>query len=257
MKLYDYKGTALHDLASVYAGKTLSVLGDSISTYTGYVPSGNKVWYTGSNNGVTSVNDTWWMKLMSALGMELLVNESWSGSRVTTTAGDDSAGCLTRCGNLGTGDAEPDVIIVYMGINDFNNGVGIGTYDGTGDLSADTTTFREAYAIMLNKILTAYPAAEVWACTLPYCERTGDNVFPEVNGNGVTLDAWNEAIRDLAALFGVKVLEHAKCGLTYQNMDRYMGDYASGEGLHPNAAGHSLIANQDIRQMDPSVRVRY
>lgn len=254
MKLFDYEGNKLHDFASVYAGKKLSILGDSISTFSGYIPAGNKVWYTGSNNGVSSVADTWWMKLMSALGMELLVNNSWSGSRVTTTDGTAAAGCYSRCEDLGT---DPDAIIVYMGINDFNNGVALGTYTGTGGLPTVTTTFREAYAIMLNKILTKYKNAEVWVCTLPYCERTGVNTFPEVNGNGVSLDAWNEAIRDLAALFGVKVLEHAKCGLTYQNMDLYMGDYADGEGLHPNAAGHSLLANNDIRQMDAGVKQKY
>ena len=254
MKLYNYQGGEIHDFGSVYAGKKLSILGDSISTFAGYIPSGNKVWYTGSNNGVASVNDTWWMKVINALGMSLLVNNSWSGSRVTTTRGEGESGCYSRCQALGP---DPDVIIVYMGINDFNNGVAMGAYDGTGDFPTVTTTFREAYAIMLDKILTKYPNAEVWVCTLPYCEWTGENTFPEVNGNGVTLDAWNDAIRDLAALFGVKVLEHAKCGLTYQNMDVYMGDYAAGEGLHPNAAGHSLIANNDIRQMDPSVGTRY
>lgn len=254
MRLFNYCGDVIHDFASAYAGKTLSVLGDSISTFAGYIPSGNKVWYTGGNSGVASVDDTWWMKLINALGMSLLVNNSWSGSRVTTTRGAGEAGCNTRCEALGS---NPDVIIVYMGINDFNNGVALGTYDGTGAFPTATTTFREAYAIMLNKILTKYKNAEVWVCTLPSCEWTGENTFPEVNGNGVPLDEWNEAIRDLAALFGVKVLEHAKCGLTYQNMNVYMGDYSAGEGLHPNAAGHSLIANNDIRQMDPSVRQRY
>lgn len=254
MKLFNYKGDGIHDFGSVYAGKTLSLLGDSISTFTGYVPAGNSVWYTGSNNGVSSVSDTWWMKLIKALEMSLLVNNSWSGSRVTTTNGTASSGCHSRCEALGT---SPDVIIVYMGINDFNNGVAIGAYDGTGGFPTGTTTFREAYAVMLKKILTKYPRAEVWVCTLPYCERTGENTFPEVNGNGVTLDAWNGAIRELAALFGVKVLDAAKCGLTYQNLNLYMGDYAAGEGLHPNAAGHSLIANNAIRQMDPSVKTRY
>lgn len=257
MKLFDYFGNRVYDFSSSYAGKKISILGDSVSTFVGYIPVGNKDWYTGSNNGVYSVYDTWWMKLINALSASLLVNNSWSGSRVTTTRGAEEAGCNTRCENLGSGTVSPDVIIVYMGINDFNNGVALGTYDGTGAFPTDTTTFREAYAVMLNKILTKYPRAEVWVCTLPYCEQTGESAFPEINGNGVTLDAWNEAIRDLAALFGVKVLEHAKCGLTYQNMNLYMGDYAAGEGLHPNAAGHSLIANNDIRQMDASVRIRY
>ena len=250
--MFDINGNVL----SAYEGKTLSILGDSISTFAGYIPEGNANFYTGSNCGVSSVNDTWWMKLMTALGMTLNLNNSWSGSRVTTTNGSSSAGCGDRCEDLGT---TPDVIIVYMGINDFNNEVGLGTYDGNGTFPTTTTTFREAYAIMLDKILTKYKESEVWCATLPACERNGSTGAPEINGNDVLLDDFNEAIRNLSQVFGAKILDHAQCGLTYENMSVYMGDWASGtgQGLHPNAAGHSLIANNDIRQMDASVTTRY
>ena len=250
--MYDINGNIL----TAYRGKTLSILGDSISTYAGYIPSGNANFYTGSNCGVTSVDDTWWMKLMTALGMTLNLNNSWSGSRVTTTNGSDSAGCGTRCQNLGT---TPGVIIVYMGINDFNNEVGLGTYDGNGTFPTSTTTFREAYAVMLDKILTAYPSAEVWCATLPACERNGSTGAPEINGNNVLLDDFNKAIRNLSQVFGAKILEFAQCGLTYENMSVYMGDWASGtgQGLHPNKSGHSLIANYAIHEIDASCTIRY
>lgn len=242
--MYDYQGHAI----SPYKGKTLSILGDSISTFSGYIPSGNSNFYTGSNCGVTSVNDTWWKKLMTALGMTLNLNQSWSGSRVTTTNGTDSAGCGVRCQTLGT---TPDVIIVYMGINDFNNEVTLGTYDGNGTFPTATNTFREAYAIMLDKIMTAYPTSEIWCATLPACERNGSTGAPEINGNNVLLDDFNNAIRNLSQVFGAKILDFAQCGLTYENMSIYMGDWATGtgQGLHPNADGHTLIANQAIRQI--------
>lgn len=246
MRLYDYKGNILNQ--SKYNGKKISILGDSISTYSGYIPSGNKVWYTGSNSGVASVDETWWKRVIDYFGMELLVNNSWSGSRVTTTNGESSAGCMTRCESLG--DA-PDIIIVFMGANDFNNEVVIGTYDGTGDFPTTTTTFREAYAIMLNKILTKYKIAEVYVCTLLPCESSGSIGFPESNGNGVLWRTLNDTIIELANLFGVKVLENHKCGLTYQNMDIYMGDYVeNGRALHPNAEGHKLIADHIIKTLE-------
>lgn len=246
MGIYDVNGTLLVT-PSHYNEKTLSILGDSISTYSGYIPSGNATYYP--HGTIQDVADTWWHKLISGLGMTLNVNNSWSGSRVTTTDGDSSAGCMTRCQSLGTA---PDVIIVWMGINDFNNEVAIGTYDGRSSIPSTTTTFREAYGIMLNKVLTAYPSAEVWVATLPQCERNGSTEFPEINGNGVALDVFNKAIRELADAFGVKVLEHNKCGLTYQNMSVFNPDE-----LHPNKYGHSLIANNDIWQMDSSCVTRY
>lgn len=236
--------------ASIYKGKNISILGDSISTYSGYIPSGNVTYYPAGT--VQSVDDTWWKKLIDALDMNLLVNNSWSGSRVTTTDGETSAGCMTRCQALDSGGVNPDVIIVWMGINDFNNEVALGTYDGSTSVPSTTTTFREAYGIMLDKILTKYQESEVWVCTLPQCERNTPTGFPEINGNSVALVEFNKAIEELARAFGVKILDHNKCGLTYQNMPTYNPD-----NLHPNNFGHSLIANNDIRQMDNAIRKRY
>lgn len=245
--VYDCPNNVREITKSVYSGKTLSILGDSISTFAGYIPAGNATYYPSST--VQAVTDTWWKKLIDALGLTLDVNNSWSGSRVTTTNGETSAGCMTRCENLGE---TPDVIIVWMGINDFNNEVALGTYDGSTLIPDNTTTFREAYAIMLNKILTKYKTSEIWVCTLPQCERNGETGFPEKNGNGVALKQFNDAIKELAEAFGVKVLDHNKCGLTYQNMPVYNPD-----NLHPNKYGHSLIANNDIWQMDNAVSIRY
>lgn len=247
VSFYGFKKNAGDISDSVYYGKTLSILGDSISTFAGYIPEGNAAYYPSGT--VQAVTDTWWKKLIDALGMTLNVNNSWSGSRVTTTDGATSAGCGDRAEALGT---SPDVIIVWMGINDFNNEVTLGTYDGTTSIPSTTTTFREAYGIMLNKILTKYQSAEVWVCTLPQCERNAETGFPEINGNGVALAEFNKAILELAVAFGVKVLDHNKCGLTYQNMPTYNPD-----NLHPNKLGHSLVANNDIRQMDNYIRTRY
>jgi lysophospholipase L1-like esterase/outer membrane protein W len=231
-----------------YKGKYLSILGDSISTYTGWIPSGNAVFYNGTNYGVTNVNQTWWKRLIDQTGMNLCVNNSWSGSRVTTTVDSISAGCMTRATSLHNGTQNPDVIIVYLGINDFNNEVVMGSYNGSATFPTDTTTFREAYAIMLSKILTQYKNAEVYVCTLPDCERNGATTFPEINGNNVLLADWNKAIRELADLFGVAILEFSKGGLTFYNKDIYTAD-----NLHPNSSGHRLLANKAIKTIDPKM----
>lgn len=233
-------------IKSVYRGKVFSFLGDSVTTYSGYIPSGNETYYPSGD--VNSVDKTWWRKLLNAFGATLGINNSWSGSRVTTTNGETSAGCMTRCQNLGT----PNVIIVFMGCNDFNNNVELGDYHGETALPSDTTKFTEAYAIMLNKILTAYPTAEVYVCTLPQCERTNPTGFPEINGNGVSLKQYNEAIIELALAFGVNIVDMNKSGLTYQNMPTYNPNQ-----LHPNALGHSVMANRAIKDLDGAIALRY
>ena len=233
-------------IKSVLINKRLSILGDSISTFSGFIPSGNATYYPSGD--VQSVNDTWWKKVIDALNLRLDTNNSWSGSRVTTTNGDSSAGCMTRCENLGS----PNIIIVYMGINDFNNRVVIGEYTGHSSIPSDTTIFASAYSIMLNKILTKYKSAKVYVCTLTDEERNLAEGFPEINGNGDTINDYNNAIKNIADIFNVEVLDIAKCGLTYQNMSVY-----NPNKLHPNSAGHSLIANYIINKLDNAVSTRY
>lgn len=243
-------------LRSRYLGKTCSILGDSISTYVGYVPDDSRALYPKPNYGMDSVEKTWWMKVIKALGMRLNKNNSWASTRVSTSknnSDDANAACqVSRCQDLGS---NPDVIIVWMGTNDYNYNTPLGTYDGRSEVPTVTNTFREAYAVMLSRILSKYKTAEVWVCTLPYTGHANDNVFPEMNDSGIPLLDYNKAIIEIADAFGVKVLHHDSCGITYYNRAAYV--MSSGNDVHPNEAGHSLIANNDIRQMDPSVKTVY
>lgn len=260
--VYDINGSKI-DLSSTFKGKKLSIFGDSISTFEGYIPSGNATYYNGNNAGVSSVNDTWWKKVIDALELELLVNNSWSG-RAVSSVRNSMSGHSTDAGykeanvlQLKNGNTLPEIIIVKLGINDFNSGATLGTYDGSTALPTDASVFTNAYAIMLNLIMTNFPLAKVYCCTLMQCERTGTTGFPEINSAGNSLIEWNEAIKKIAHAFGAEVLNHDECGLTYYNMSTYMGDYSSGSSLHPNANGHSLIANKTIQQMDNAIRKRY
>ena len=65
--------------------KFVSILGDSISTYSGYNPIGYKVFYDEYNslrNDMTSVYDTWWAKVNQFINAYICVNNSYSGSKV-------------------------------------------------------------------------------------------------------------------------------------------------------------------------------
>lgn len=253
-------------IESTLKGKKVSIIGDSISTFTGWIPSGNRTYYTGNNSGVSSVEDTWWKKVINALGLTLLVNNSYSGRAVSSIRDTDQyhtddAGyresTVIKCQN---GSILPDIIIIKLGINDFNRECPLGEWDGTSAVPTDPSTFSNAYAMMLNHVMTHYPRARVYCCTLMASEWMNGGVgFPEINDNGDNAERWNEVIRRIAGVFGAEILDHARCGITYFNLPIYAGDYdtTARTGIHPNAAGHSLIANQTIRDMDNAVRIRY
>lgn len=110
--------------------------------------------------------------------------------------------------------------------------------------------FGFAYATMLHRIMTTYPAARVICCTCNECERTqsiGLGV-PETNNAGETIYDYNKMIKTVADVFGAIVVDHHACGITYYNLEATMEDFASstGFGLHPNAYGMSLIAECTI-----------
>ena len=113
-----------------YKGKIISILGDSISTFAGYIPEADGVNLAHrprypQENLLTDVNDTWWMKLINTLGARLGVNDSWAGSTVSNFRdckekdfGPDAAmASLTRIRNLGA-NGTPDLILFFGGTND-------------------------------------------------------------------------------------------------------------------------------------------
>ena len=114
--------------ANPYEGKSISILGDSISTFAGvsnnpsYNPtlSGGAIYYNSGTLGV-SRTDTWWQQTIDVLGMELLVNNSWSGSTVLHTRSGTAGAYVDRCVQLhNTEGEEPDVIAIFLGTNDFS-----------------------------------------------------------------------------------------------------------------------------------------
>lgn len=66
--------------------KNLLIIGDSYSTFKGYVPEGYALYYTGdSGTDLKSVEETWWKRFVNETGVNLVLNDSWSGSTVCYT----------------------------------------------------------------------------------------------------------------------------------------------------------------------------
>lgn len=218
---------------SPYCGKKFSILGDSISTLDGYNPKGYNVfykWEVAARAGVSKVEDTWWGKVIDTLGGELLVNNSWSGSRVTKFPGAEElfpSGCSDeRTGGLHTDSAKPDVIIIYMGTNDWGFNVPV------------EPQFRQAYGEMLRKIKKNYPLAEVWCCTMPmsYVLYDLDAMFTK-NSKGIHMEDYNQVIRDAAKQWSCKLMDLQYGGKFYESMD----------GTHPSAIGMQDIASMVMK----------
>ena len=157
-------------LASLTAGaqtKTVSVFGDSYSTFEGYLtPSTNAVWYdlkhAANKTDVEHVTQTWWHQLIRRNGWRLCVNNSYSGSTIGYKGYDrndySDRSFLTRMDHLGN----PDVILIFGATNDSWAGEPVGEYKYAGWTKADFYTFRPAMAYMLQHVKNRYPNVEVY-----------------------------------------------------------------------------------------------
>lgn len=230
------------------AAMKLSILGDSISTFDGWIPEGYACFFP-MDGDVSNVEQTWWKMVLKDKNMELCANSSSAGS---TCIGDSSSidsiqyGCSEgRIWDLiGSNGAFPDIIIVYMGTNDFLKAIPLGDNDGTQAVEEGMIeNFSDAYCMILDKLLAYYPNAEIYCCNLPpmgdWGPETGPVFVPFVNGLELTPEDYGQQIEIIAAAKGCKVIDLQNCGITMENMEEYVTD-----GIHMRPAGMELIGTQ-------------
>ena len=229
------------------SGLKLSILGDSIFTFDGYIPTDYNIFYPGSGD-ISTVEKTWWWQVMNATGMELNANASSSNTTITGDSLDTTGsapGCSTkRMIDLTPGDdgPAPDILIVFMGTNDFLRSVELGTFtEPSPQDEGVVNNFCDAYELMIQKLNALYPNAEIYFCTL--LETNAGDVdeypqsYPATNKNGNTIGDFNAEIATIASAYSYPVIDVHNCGITYETLDQYTSD-----GVHPNTEGAKLIA---------------
>ncbi|MBQ2949526.1 MAG: hypothetical protein IJE12_00545 [Prevotella sp.] len=169
-------------VALAQAKPSVSILGDSYSTFEGYLtPDTMDIWYfegaqDARRTDVKSVSETWWMQLIKKKNWKLEVNNSWSGSTICYTGYRDEdysrRSFITRVPALGS----PDIILIFGGTNDSWANAPIGEFKYSDWRRADLYTFRPAMACMLAKIKERYPTADVYVIS-------NDGLKPEITGS--------------------------------------------------------------------------
>lgn len=250
MDFYNFDGSKI--VASPLKGKKLSLLGDSISAYTGTVPAGNDIYYTGSNSGVSSSSQMWWSVLCSLTGMTPLVIDGYSGAGITQL--EDSAhvnkvpmSSDTRTSRLHSGTTNPDIILIAGGVNDYTYAQSVQSepleWDGkTAPTLGDS--FTEAYACMIKKLQTNYPNALIVALSTFFTMRGTDNGYTlshTVGSHVYTQADYNAAIEKVANIMHIPYIRVDDVGFNRSNMYPTYAVDNSTIPTHPNAAGHKLI----------------
>ncbi len=206
--------------------QNISILGDSISTLSGYTPD-ESVFYNPNYSGnthVTSVEDTWWMKVINGLGGKLLVNNSYAASTVSMQ-GYRPAAAESRIMKLQSQGVQPDCILVYSGLNDVASRV-------------DPDAFHTYYLDMLKALKSYYPGAEIWCGTLTRGFQVNP-MFPSFFEwkDCLPLSKYNEGIR--------RAVAQTACHLA--DLDAFWEAHATFDGAHPNAEGMTKLSELWLR----------
>ena len=238
----------------------IAIIGDSISSFARFSPSSlagydgikYKTYYP--KGDVRKVENMWWYKVATSLQVspENIANCSWSGSTVTgdsSSTTNASAGCsFKRVTDLSYKGFSPNLVICFISCNDWAGNTPIGTWSSDDCLPKEglISTMREAYALMISKIKTTFPESLVVCLTnLDDAKRDRTPGSPSNNSKGVTVEEWNRNIKDISKALGCFTIDLQDSGIDYHNISRLSVD----NGLHPNDAGMSIIANKVTEEL--------
>lgn len=227
--------------------KTISIQGDSISTFAGTITDGNATYYSASHKFVNSIDATWWGLLINECRMRLIRNDAWSGSRISGT-GDNAMCSVARCSNIkhinSTVDTyqygAPEIIVVMAGTNDVSGNVEMGTADGA------VTTYMGAFKTMLANLKSQCRNAKIVVFQL-----YRGNVLDYANSGGKHQYEYQEAMANLCRRYGVYYIGPEHFDLSFLNLQYYTCDnslsdygpptYTSADYLHPNMQGMERV----------------
>ena len=196
-----------------------SILGDSISTYRGVSDDRsvnerlfyNRTYY----RPPFPLAQTWWRRVADRFGLELCVNNSYSGGNLSGR--EDEYSGVSRARFLSRDSQEhPELIIIFMGINDLGRNI-------------DASVFASDYEAVLRTVHSLHPTASVCCVNLP--DR---DIFLKERAI-----IFNRAIADAVKKMGGRFFV-ADLFSSRLNNDFYYNNTL--DGLHPDPDGMAFIA---------------
>jgi lysophospholipase L1-like esterase len=146
----------------------LLIFGDSYSTFEGYIPEGYAIYYHEghSNTDVTKVTETWWHQVAKEADLNLVLNNSWSGSTIGYTGYNNadnskSSSFVYRLNQLVENGFfqknRIDTVFVFGGTNDSCANGPLGELDGT-----DLYCVLPAISLFFDNLRKTLPNADIY-----------------------------------------------------------------------------------------------
>lgn len=171
-------------------------------------------------------------------------NYGIGGTRLARQTVKSENGDMDRdfCGRIDEMESDADIVVVFGGTNDFGHGdAKLGNPD-----DSTPQTFYGAVNYLANKLKEKYRDAKIVFITPMH--RIGEN-NPRGEGNksedGPVLKEYVDIIKESAKRHNIPLLDlYNDFGIDPNNAEDNVKYFA--DGLHPNDAGHKLIADTII-----------
>ncbi len=145
-------------------------------------------------------------------------------------------------------DGDADIVVVFGGTNDWGHGdAKLGSFD-----NRDPYTFYGGLHTLYTMLIEKYPASQIVILTplhrnneLEYVSRED---MPQANKPYILKD-YVEVIRQMAEYYSIPVLDMYKTSGIQPAIPVITETYIP-DGLHPNDAGHKLLANRIIKFLE-------
>lgn len=228
--------------------RTISIQGDSITTFAGTITDGNAAYYSVNHKYVNTIDATWWGLLVNECRMRLIRNDAWSGSRISG-AGASAMNNTARCAALKNVNSEvdtyqfgaPEIIVIMAGTNDVSGNVALGEIGST-----DVTNYIGAFTMMLRNIKTQCRNSKIVVFQL----YRGNN-YDYANTGGTHQYEYQEAMEKVCKIYGAHYVGPEHFGISYPNTNYFTCDnsmseygpptYTSADYLHPNMQGMERV----------------
>ena len=136
-------------------------------------------------------------------------------------------------------DKDADIVVVFGGTNDYGHGdAPLGNFE-----DRDEYTFSGACHVLMRKLKELYPEAEIVIVTPMHRENENNpcgDAKPEPVG---TLKEYVDIIRKTAEYYALPVCDIFAMGRVMPDIPVMKEKYTT-DGLHPNDAGHRLLAER-------------
>ena len=249
------------------AAKRLSVIGDSISTFKGWIPAGYSAHYPATDGTLTLVNETYWYRLAHDYmkSCEFDTNISFSGSTVTNTTDEnykarygtasnawfkkDFSTRFAECGGMG----RPDIILIHGGTNDWAHNAdplapGVAIRNDASNIYGGSAPSAAVMEAIYSKAAAAKTRAEINA--LPdgtFCEAYVKLMcqirerYPQCKVVCIIGDYLSQSIEqsvlEIAAHYGAKTVNLFRVN-GFNDLGGYSPETLSNKGKQPNMPKH-------------------